>query len=152
MATVVVFLVPLFREQAYIKKQCDGRKGRLEDGARRLREEGHHGPVVTASSFAALPRKHGHGNGVMRAWLAHAASRWSLTPAMWGSGRRTSTVTGFSSPIPPITGWSFGFPRQVGGTLDADPNPPRRSALHGCAVRQPRGRRPRTTLPGVDER
>ena len=24
MATVVVFLVPLFREQAYIKKQCDG--------------------------------------------------------------------------------------------------------------------------------
>jgi len=28
--------------------------------------------VAIASNFAAHPQKHGHGNEVMRAWLAHA--------------------------------------------------------------------------------
>jgi len=72
MLAVVVFLVPLGSELRYINTQGAGRGGRLGDGARRVREEGHRGPVAIASNFAAHPQKHGHGNEVMRAWLAHA--------------------------------------------------------------------------------
>jgi len=69
---VVTFLVPLGFELRYINTQGVGRGGRLGDGARRVGEEGHRGPVAIASNFAAHPQKHGHGNEVMRAWLAHA--------------------------------------------------------------------------------
>jgi len=72
MLAVVAFLVPLGSELRCIKTQGAGRGGRLGDGARRVREEGHRGPVAIASNFAAHPQKHGHGNEVMRAWLAHA--------------------------------------------------------------------------------
>jgi len=72
MLAVVAFLVPLGFELRCIKTQGAGRGGRLGDGARRVREEGHRGPVAIASNFAAHPQKHGHGNEVMRAWLAHA--------------------------------------------------------------------------------
>jgi len=74
MLAVVAFLVPLGFELRYINTQCAGRGGRLGDGARRVREEGHRGPVAIASNFAAHPQKHGHGNEVMRAWLAHAGA------------------------------------------------------------------------------
>ena len=72
MLAVVAFLVPLGSELRCIKTQGAGRGGRLGDGARRVREEGHRGPVAIASNFGAHPQKHGHGNEVMRAWLAHA--------------------------------------------------------------------------------
>ncbi len=72
MLAVVAFFVPLGLELRYIKTQGAGRGGRLGDGARRVGEAGHRGPVAIASNFAAHPQKHGHGNEVMRAWLAHA--------------------------------------------------------------------------------
>jgi len=72
MLAVGAFRGPLGLELRYIKTQGDGRGGRLGDGARRVREVGHRGPVAIASNFAAHPQKHGHGNEVMRAWLAHA--------------------------------------------------------------------------------
>jgi len=73
MLAVVAFFVPLGLELRYIKTQGAGRGGRLGDGVRRVREAGHRGPVAIASNFAAPhPQKHGHGNEVMRAWLAHA--------------------------------------------------------------------------------
>jgi len=72
MLAVVAFLVSLGLELRYINTQWAGRASRLGDGARGVREAGHRGPVASASNFAAHPQKHGHGNEVMRAWLAHA--------------------------------------------------------------------------------
>jgi len=47
----------------------------LPKGREDIHRAGHSGAVVILSSYSARPRKEGHGDVVMRAWLAHADAR-----------------------------------------------------------------------------
>ena len=47
----------------------------LPKGREDIHRAGHSGAVVILSSYSARPRKEGHGDVVMRAWLTHADAR-----------------------------------------------------------------------------
>jgi len=47
----------------------------LPKGRADIHRVGHSGVVVILSSYSACPRKEGHGDVVMRAWLTHADAR-----------------------------------------------------------------------------
>jgi len=119
-----VFFLAAGGEYLFVAAQARGRAGKLREGREYLRRGGHQGLVVVVSNYAARPRKHGHGDVVMQACLAHAdshptASRSLPTPATAPSRGSTSSVTASTWSIPPaMTGWWYDFLHSGGRTPD----------------------------------
>ena len=66
------FVLSLLGEPGFVLAQGWRRTKVLPKGREDIHRAGHSGVVVILSSYSARPRKEGHGDVVMRAWLAHA--------------------------------------------------------------------------------
>ncbi len=96
-----VLVLSLLGELGFVLAQGWRRTKVLPKGREDIHRAGHSGVVVILSSYSARPRKEGHGDVVMRAWLAHADTQYIAVVGT--TSCMTPAASNTAAPAPPPT-------------------------------------------------